>query len=274
MEVAFWSPMHGQTGTTSNLIAIACELALNYRLKVLITHNQHGNCSLERAFLRNQDLYIDTYPIHDTGIDALGRNMRLNGISQDQVDRYTTSILKNRLELLMGTRQANKELYLNEFGKTFKDILASIRPYYDITFVDLMAKNHPFSTDVIAQSDIVVVSLNQNTSLLDDFFENEYLQLKEKCFIVFGLYDSASRYCVKNIKRKYKFECPFGVVPYNRGFADAINEGMSMAFYLKQLNGEKKDPYYSFISQIRQTVANLMMYMNVDIESKKLGEYL
>lgn len=272
MQIAFWSTRSGQTGTTSSLIAMACEIALNYRLKILIAHNQFNNSSMETAFLDRNYVSNSHYQYQDIGIDALVRTRKLNSLDDENITRYTTSLLKGRLDLLVGTKNLNEELYLSDFGNTFYNIIKSIDKYYDLVFIDVMAGEHPFAKQVLEQSDIIAVNLNQNIGLLDVFFKKDYPKLKEKCFLMLGRYDLISKYCIKNIKRQYKIQDAMGVIPYNRGFADAMNEGRCIDFYLKNLNSQKGDPYYYFIHEVSNSVVGLLTYMNIDIKAKKKGE--
>lgn len=264
MQISFWSNKHGQTGTTTNLIAIASSIALNYGLKVLITQNQFDNMSLERGLLHKNQFENQYNQFQDEGIDGINRLMKLNGLCEEHIMRCTTNLLKGRLDLLKGTRITNKEIYLNDFCNTFDWILSNINKYYDLVFID--------SYCILDNADIIVVNLNQDTLLLDEFFEAYYPNLKEKVFLCIGNYDPASRYCIKNLKRYYNIQKPIGVVPYNRGFADAINEGQCVEFLLKHGKALKGDPYSYFIHEVNHTTIELLAHIGIDIKAKKLGD--
>lgn len=272
MQVAFWSTMHGQTGTTSNAIAIACAIALNYQIKTIITHNHFDKSGLEAAFLDKEYIYNSFNQFNDIGIDALGRTMKFNSIDDDYISRYTTSLLKGRLDLLIGTQGSNESLYLSDFNGNFEMVLSAINKHYELVLIDVTAGNNPFAKQVLEQSDIIVVNLNQNVALLETFFAKEYKSLKEKCLIMFGLYNADSKYNIKNIYRRYQFKNPVGTIPYNRGFADAFNEGKMIDFFMKNAEVKKGDINHHFIRDVRKAADNLLECLGIDIKNKKIGD--
>lgn len=269
MQIAFWSPKSGQAGTTANLIAIACTIALEYRLKILVTHNQFNNTSLEQALIDKS--YLNNQ-LHDEGIDGLNRLMKLNNLDEEQVTRCTTSLLKDRLDLLMGTKISNEAIFLNDFCETYDRILKNVKKYYDLVLIDVTAGKSLYSSHVLEDSDIIVVNLNQNTVLLDDFFKFDYPRIKEKSFYCIGNYDPASKYCIKNLKRYYTIQKSVGVIPYNRGFADSMNEGQCIEFFIKHKNAQRGDPYSYFVHEVNHTVFELLSQIGIDIKARKLGE--
>lgn len=272
MQIAFWSNMHGQTTTTSNTVAVACSIALNYRLKILITHNHFEKSTLETSLLDKRYLNTELTELKDTGIDALSRFIRFNSVDKESILSYTTTLLKGRLDLLMGTKNANKELYLSDFNTMIEAILNSAKDYYDILFVDVTAGNNEMANKIITNSDMVVVNLNQNLYVLEDFFNNHFESLKNKCFFLISMYDKWSKYNLKNIQRKYKIKENIGIIPYCRGFADACNDGKAIDFFLKNYKSNQKDIHYSFINETSKSARGLLLNLGIDIKNKKLGD--
>lgn len=272
MQIAFWSTVHGQTTTTSNTVAMACMIALEYRLKTLVTHNHYEKSTLETSLLDRMYLRTELTELKDTGMDALSRFIKFNALDKESVLSYTTTILRGRLDLLMGTKSANKDLYLSDLKGVIETILNSSKEYYDLLLIDVAAGNNELSSKILASADLIVVNLNQNTALLEDFFNNTYGEINQKCFFLISMYDETSRNHLKNIQRRYKIKDNIAVIPYCRMFADACNEGKAVDFFMKNLKADEDDVHYPFMKEVRNCVVGLLKQLDIDINNKKLGD--
>ncbi len=272
MQVAFWSTVHGQTTTTSNTVAIACMIALEYRLRTLVTHNHYEKSTLETSLLDKIYLRTELTELKDTGIDALSRFIKFNALDKESILSYSTTILRGRLDLLMGTKNANKDLYLSDLNGVIEIILNSVKEYYDLVLVDVAAGDNELSSKILSQADLIVVNLNQNTAVLEDFFQTRYNELKEKCFFLISMYDEASKNHLKNIRRKYKIKDNIAVLPYCRAFADACNEGKAVDYFMKNLKADEDDLQYPFMTEVRNSVIGLLKQLNIDTNNKRLGD--
>ncbi|MBC7959812.1 MAG: hypothetical protein H7X94_08095 [Vallitaleaceae bacterium] len=272
MQIAFWSTVHGQTTTTANSVAMACMIALEYRLKTLITHNHFERSTLETSLLDKMYLRTELTELKDSGIDALSRFIKFNAIDKESILSYTTTILKGRLDLLMGTKNANRELYFSDLNNVIETILDSAKQYYDLLFVDVAAGSNELSDKILMRAELVVVNLNQSTPVLDDFFNNHYEKVKGKCFFLISMYDESSRNHLKNIQRKYKVKEKMSVIPYCRAFADACNEGRAVDFFMRNIEAREDDAHYPFIKEVRNSAECLLRELEIDINNKKLGD--
>ncbi|PKM95304.1 MAG: hypothetical protein CVU84_06395 [Firmicutes bacterium HGW-Firmicutes-1] len=266
MQIAFWSTVHGQTTTTSNAVAIACAIALDYRMKTLITHSHFEKSTLEAALLDKIYLNTEMTQLKDTGIDALSRFIRFSSLDQESVLSYTNTLVKGRLDLLIGTKNTNKELYLSDFNSMIEIILNSVKSYYDLIIVDVPAGNSCISHKILFNSDLIVFNLNQNTNVLEDFFNNEYQLFQQKCVFLISMYDESSRFGLKNLQRKYKLKDNIACIPYCRTYADACNEGKAIDFFIKNRKASKDDSYYMFINEVRKSVMCIFDQLDIDLK--------
>lgn len=271
MRIAFWSNVHGQTATTSNLVAISLMTALEYRLKVLITHNHFEKSTLESSLLEKQYIQNENMELSESGIDALARFIKSNKLDKDNIDNYTTNILTKKLDLIMGTTHTNKDLYMNDFNNVINQILSMAQAFYDVVFIDVSAGKNELSSKILKKSDIIVVNLCQNNSVINDFFDN-YKESLEKCIFLIGRYDQNSRYNKKNIMRKFNVRKNLCVVPYNIEFSDACSDGKAVDFFMKNRNSRKDDLNYHFIDEVRNSVKLILSKAGIDITTKKLGD--
>lgn len=272
MQIAFWSNIHGQTATTSNSIAFVCSIALRYGLKTLITHNHFEKSALEAFLLDKRYLNTELTELKDSGIDALSRFIRFNPVDKEAILSYITTLLRGRLDLLMGTKNANKELYLSDFNTMIETILSCAKDYYDLLIVDAAAGNNDLSNKILLSSDLIIINLNQNLYALEDFFNNYYNKLTGKCFFLISLYEKSSKYNLKNIRKKYDIKEDIGVVPYCRSFADACNEGRAIDFFFKNIEARSKDIHHYFINEVNKSSDNILINLGIDIKNKILGD--
>lgn len=265
MQIAFWSTVHGQTTTTSNAVAIACAIALDYRMKTLITHSHFDKSTLETSLLDKIYLNSEMTQLKDTGIDALSRFIKFSYLDKESVLSYTTTLIKGRLDLLIGTKNASRELYLSDFNSMLEAIMNSIRSHYDLLIIDVPAGNSELSQKMLSNSDLIVVNLNQNINVLEDFFNNEYQRVQQKCMFLISMYDENSRFVLRNLQRRYKIKDNIGCIPYCRSFADACSEGKAIDFFIRNLKASKDDIYYEFINEVRKSVMILFQQLDINL---------
>ncbi|MCX7772103.1 MAG: hypothetical protein N2376_03205 [Clostridia bacterium] len=270
MQVAFWSNYH-QTGTTYSMAAISTIVALEYRLRILLCHNQYQRSGLETCFIDKDYLENEVSSLSNLGIDALCKYIKYSKADKQDISSYTTTLMKNKFELLIGTTITNKGLYYKDLNEVIDPFLALCKECYDINFVDLSTESNELTQKIIQHSDVLVINLTQNTRVVEDFLKN-YKDIHKKCIFVLGRYDKDSRYNAKSLQRKYTIKDPITVIPYNTEYADACAAGGAIDFIMRNLKSEKDDPNYQFVNEIRRTAGVVLNALNIDIELKKLGD--
>ncbi len=268
MQVSFWSNYH-QTGTTCNMVAVSVLAALEYRMRILMTHNHFDRSTLESAFIEKRYIRHELTDLSDTGMDALSRFIKFNKLGKDEITSYTTTILKNRLELLYGTRNTNREIYLSNIKDVIQLILQSATRYYDLIFVDTApGDENEITLKILEKSDLIIVNLNQNVRVLEDFL-SDYHQLKDRILILLGRYNSDSKYNLKAIKKRFG-NLEVQTIPYDIGFADACSESRAVDFILKNQTAGKGDIHYPFINGVRETTESIFSLLGLDAMQKKV----
>jgi len=284
MHIVFWSNVHGQCGVTSNLAAMALELALNYRYRVLMLHNEFNNPSLDEIFLNQETLATVNDSMFDIGIDALMRYCKYNALTQENFKNYTTTILKDKLDLLQGTAMTNRESFYSEWGQMEEHILRNALEYYDFVFSDATA-GESYSQALLENADVIVVNLNQNTQVIGDFFNHFiYEKYKEKCVFILGKYNRKSKYNRKNLIRQFNFNQnnslekllgkneSLGVIPYNIDYSDFLNDGKAADYFLLRSSNNKKSSKFDFFVGVEKSVEMLLKYLKVNLDLVSLGD--
>jgi len=269
MQIAFWSPVHGQTATTSNTVALSVMTALDYRYKTMVTHTHFDKNNLEASLLDKSFLKGDLFDLTDTGIDALSRFCKLNKIDPEMVNNYATTLVKNRLDLLIGTLSTHRELYMQNITDVIDQIITSVKECYEFAMIDVSSGMGGLTKRIIDKSDLVVINLCQSYHVLDEYFENYEKDFKEKNRIyLVSRYDENSRLNIKAIKKVYGVKAIILPIYYSIEFSDAMSIGKSIEFFLKERNCSEQDINYKFIQSIRGTVEKMLIALGVDYSYK------
>lgn len=269
MLVTFWSNFH-QSGTTSNLAALSIMIALEYRLKVLVTHNQFERSGLETTFLDRQYVKKELSQYRDVGLDALSGFVRYSNADKEGISTFTTTIIKNKLDLLVGTTFTNRELYVKELNEVIDSVLMAVKEAYDLVFFDASGEDE-LKEKIIRQSDLIVINLTQNYNALEHLFE-QYGQIPGKKLYLLSRYDKDSRINTKNLQRRYGLKEKISVIPYNIQFSDACMEGRLVDFLMKNEMVDSEDDNFFLIKELKNTVTSILEALNVNISLKKLGD--
>lgn len=250
------------------MTAVAVLTALEYRLRILISHTHFDRSTLETSFIERKYIRNELTGLSDTGIDALSRFIRFNKVEKDEIAGFATTILKNRLDLLFGTQNINREMFVSSLKDVIGSILHSASGCYDLVLVDTAPGQNEISTKILEQSDLIVVNLSQNIHVLDDFLgmNPEY---RDRMMVLLGKYDENSRFNLRAIRKKFG-ALQVQVIPYDIGFADACSESRVIDFFIKNLPVDRDDIHYSFINGVRDTVEAILGRVGIDVSQKRL----
>ncbi len=274
MNIVFWSNYSGQAGATSNLSLISTFISLKYTYKNLIIRTQYNRNFLENMFLSKD--YLSTLTLTDTGLDALHHKMINQSIDSEVLTNYTNILVRKRLDLLVGTYGASKKIYEKNFLNTYEDLYGLAKDGYDLVFSDLSAGENEIANKVMDMADLVVVNLNQNKNVLDDFFNSAYYKEHKKTkkflFIV-GFYDKRLKMNINNISRIYGISKQhICTIPYNRNFIDYANDGKTIEFVFNNVNAKATDNTFDMLSSINDCTNKMLNLLGLDSGLKKIAE--
>ncbi len=266
MEIAFWSPYHGQTGTTTTALAIGSMVAITNNYKVLLGHSHFERSTLERCLIhQRQSNRDDIHSFNDNGLDALRRLAKNGRLIPEMVSDYTTPLFAgNRLDLLQGIAGFNSDEEAEEVN-LLRKIFISAKSSYDLVLIDVHSGMHQSLTrKLLEDADMVVICLNQNKWLLEDFFHDQGTQtmLKgKKVLYHLSSYNSNSRYTAKNIKKLFNLDEVI-VTPYSTELMDACNTGTALDFFMRHIGSAKKDRYYPLMSTMTASAQTFLSAMS------------
>lgn len=253
MKIAFWSPVHGQTGTTSNMIAIATVAVIQHDVKALLVQTHFCLNNLERSLIGYQR---DKDSLIDIGVDELARSPKLVNLDRETIYNCSVNAFNN-LHLLPGTLREHREDYEKSTGTKLTRIITAAEKYYDIVFVDTNAGNSKITMDILNAADLIVVNLSQNVFVIDKYLEDYKLDPK-KTFYLIGDYEKDSRYNLFNLKSKYEiFKKNTGVIPHSVLYKDAHSSENALRFIRANIDC-KKGPNAYFIKSIKDAAEKIL----------------
>lgn len=263
MKIVFWSPVHGQTRQSSNMLAVALMLTMKQKRSTLITQTQYRMNDLEDAVIgRAVTKKIREQFYQDMGIEAVGRCIKHKRLEKADLENCCIQVLMNsELMLLPGARSANYEIHYELLNEILLYVFRQAEQYFDYVLADTNPGADRISGQLLEAAEVVVVSLSQNLGVLDAFFENypEELQGK-KVFYLFGAYLEDSCYNLHNLRFRYRQlrRENSGVIPLNVGFMDAISAGKTVDFLEANLESEPGDTNYMFVSEVEKVSEALL----------------
>ncbi len=259
MKIVFWSNVHGQTATTSNLIIIALFAVIEYNIKSLITQSHFNLNNLESSLIGTSNTESKEI-FEDIGLDAIARNIKSNSLDKESFDNCSLSYLNERLHLLPGTTKNNKGIYELDMLETFKIMLNEATSFYDIVFIDANSGVNQVSNGLLEEADLIIANLCQNKFVLNDFFNNHSNKFKDKTLYLIGNYSFESYYSLRNISKLYKVKKnKIATIPHNVQFLDAQSNGEVIKFLLRNVDCSKEDKNYRFIKESRNAAQMVLI---------------
>ena len=265
--VTFWNDKKEQTGKTLSAVAIATYMAIEHNYKILVISTGFNDKTLDNCFWKEKRTKKNfgifgpnTNVAMENGIEGLSKMVKSNKISPESITNYTRIIFKDTLEILQSFK-GTKENY-DEIKEHYIDVINLANRYYDLVFVDLdMELGNDIINSILENSNIVVASLSQRLTSIDNFIEKreEMPILKSnKTLILISRYDRFSKYTVKNISRYMGEKNKVSTIPYNTLFFEACEEAKVVDLFLSIRKISEDDLNGMFLSEVKRTAENII----------------
>ena len=255
--VAFWSPYTGKAKVTSALCAMAGAMGMQYpELDIAISHTQAESIELEERldYRFGQEEKRELYD--KTGISALALNYMQAVLTSEKVKRCAIPLFMKSLYLFPG---AGKKGMQEEV--VFQILAKHLVKEFSAVFLDLETGRNETSYRFIDAADATIVILPQHPAYWERFYQEEAECLPEKkLYFIIGDYLESSRYGIPYFVRQRKYgvkDKMLGIIPINTGYRDAMIEGRTLDFFLKNQLSEKKEENYEFIVQTKKAANNI-----------------
>lgn len=252
--VVFWSPVSGQAGTTSNFIAAAALLGLEYSARqLLLGHVQSDYAPVERAFYPRRAWMSQTEAPSGAGIDALLRLLQNRKLEPKQLRDYTLPLLAERLDILPGSHKPDAS-FTSGAQEWLAPLLELAKRAYDLVLLDGGSGNlSAWTYMLISQADLLVVNLPQNGRKLEQIFSLLDAQIppNQKHLLILGQYDSRSSMTVKNIMRQFRRRESAYPIVHNTGWLDATEHGDAVRFLFRNRQVPRDHENSLFMQHVR-----------------------
>ena len=275
--ITFWNNENTETGKTMSLAAIATHMAIEHNNRILVISTTDKKDRLETCFWQedkkakfNLGIFGPNTKALETenGIKGLGKMFRSNKITPEIITNYTKVVFTDRLEILLGNQDARYDteamkLENMRLFNLYPNIIEAASHYYDRVFVDL-DYNVPENVreQILKQSDIIVLNLNQRLSTIKKFQETKEtnpLLKSPKTLLLIGRYDKYSKFNSKNISRFLKEKNQILTIPYNTLFFEAAEEAQVPNLFLRfKKFYDQDDRNAFFIEEVKRATENII----------------
>lgn len=228
--VGAWSPYHGQTGNTSNCLALAVRLAFTHSFRSLLMHSTLEKSGMERAFYDESDQMglagLKSQILIETGIDAVLKLIRTGQLQERSMMDYATVLVRDRLEMLPGSLKGDA-VTRRILTDRICEIVDCTRNQYDLVFLDVASGTSDLAARALEACDLVLVSLNQNAEVLTNYYQRrDWMDVLDRKphLILIGQYEQESDWSIAHIRKKFAYKGEIYPMPRNSRWMDAHND--------------------------------------------------
>lgn len=240
---------------------ISILVALGYKQPNVILENHYNKRNIEDALISrrwNRTVKEESYYYNQVGLDSLIRRIHSNLMDENTIQASSISFCENLLYYIPQSHITNKEYFEYELSRVIHVLMRKLEHFHGMVTIDTAGSEHLSSKVILELSDLVVVNLSQDPTVLEDFFQN-YSNLRQKAIYLIGSYNPYSRCTLKNIMRQYEIKKDeLAVIPYNIEFHDAFLDGSLIKFLTRNYFCKKNDENYFFIREAKRATKMLL----------------
>ena len=265
--ITFWSPVKGQSKVTSSLCAVVAAFGMLYpQMKVAVT-SVCGNASDLEDRLDEKIGWVKKQELYDrSGMNALLAGCKQSSLTKEAIRRCAMPLLMRSVSLYPGLGKEMKLIHGRNMEELeFYTITECLVEEYDITFVDLESSEEEKAGRYMEAATLVVIVLPQNPMVWRRYKEMSRKLPRKKVFLVLGGYLPHSRYGLAALRRSFFGEehKVIGAIPANPGFMDALAEGRTMEYFLRNERVKKREGNYEFMAETKKVTERMRKYLHL-----------
>lgn len=234
MKIVFWSNVRGRCGTTLHTTCMAAIHAMFSKRRVIMMENHDHLVNIESCIANEDKRYV----VREKGIyNAIGLEKLMElfetaipGTEESIIKKCALSYGNNRLFYLPHNCINNSDVLNYRFSKNIDRFLQCLEKYYGSVYVDAFSNDIFSAHNILESADLIVVNLNQNSSVLRHYFRN-FSAYKNKSIYLLGNYYQSDGNSITEIRRRYQIPVnKIFAIPYCREVAEAESQGNIVNF--------------------------------------------
>lgn len=259
MNIVFWSKASGKGATSGNMLAVSIMSSLVYSVKGILVQLDYCSRSIDDVFnnRKQTNLIMEEYAYYNQkGIDELLDKNQIKEIDVSDVRENVIPVKNTNMSYLPTSRRIRSGINEKEIVSASKTLMNLLNQAGQYNFIDCINGDRPVSRSIIKSADVVVINICQGMNI-DDIVRDKAL-MKKAVFLV-GRYDENSNDNVAGIRKRYGIDKDsIGVIPYNIGFHDSIEEGKVVPYLIKHISARRTDENFAFINSVFRS-ANMVL---------------
>ncbi len=251
MIIAFWSNVRHQSGVTSSVALMSVLWAQLYVEGVAVTSNHIGSGGLvKRLCERNVQEKTVTRKTYEY---VFGEPEYFRMLYSGELK--TTLWLNDSLRFVPMIGNAGELFSIEGLNGLNKEVGKG-----ECLMIDTACGCGLCSQKILEDAEVTVVLFPPEKERVDAFFQSD-TTLKENSFFIFGNYRSGASCRPSYLTRRYDIPKErIGVIPYNFGFEQAMQDGNTISYISGNMNCSTRNTSYRFIRDAKKTVNSLRKY--------------
>lgn len=264
--ITFWNnAKKGNIGQTASLVATATLMAVEHNYKILLISTQLGDMDLDKAYGVYENTTMKFLGLKEakfnSGIEGIMKLANSGKLTPELIGNFTKIVLKNRLEVITGKKEAedeederNEKFDFNDYP----DVIKIANKYYDMVFVDLdRGIDSDLTRRILEVSNLIICNMDQK---LEEINKMLSIQRQEKVLggknilYLLNKYERNSKYNVKNIMRTTRIKKDIYTIPYDLMYSDSFQDGVVDQWIMnpKIRKATMEDEHGYFVTQIKE----------------------
>lgn len=258
MKVAFWSGVSMSDGAPNYVAAIGTMLALICKCEVVLGSSYISNRMLQDCFsskIKEEGVahapykYLWDSPEYHAALWNMKKN-RPGDVLEVPMEGIT---------IIYPPDMDQKAMFYYEVPKT---------TFY---LLDTAGENSAAFQRALDEAEIVVVFLSQDATEIQNFLKR-FSSLIPKTLVILEVVQRDNRTSLRKFSSDYGIDIRnIGIIPYDKDYVEACDEGRLEAFLQQGLRQSTKGPQYNFMSKLKNITT--LLYERCAYEQRKEGEW-
>ncbi len=256
MKIAFWSNDGEKCNVHANLAAISVASVIRYPYTIITLENRLSHNNLGKTFWGNTHIHLvneaGTNYYDGGGMEGLLRKIYRGNANSEILKSYLKEIIHKHLYYIPQGKVIHNEIFDYEFNHCIPPLFKMLEAQADISMIATASHRNLSTKTILEEADLIVVSLCQRQTILEDFFLN-HSSLTSKAVFIISDYDCHNFFTSKRISKI--FDIPWEniiVLPNNTAFQTSYTNGSTVEFISMNYKCIKEDSNYAFIQSVKK----------------------